>query len=78
LCLRTARRGKHEVENNVYNCSGTAFLPDGGSYKLVGNIGTNKHITGNKGTVFTPPYKMSLRMEASEVEARVRAETGTF
>ena len=64
------------IENNVFNNSGKAYLKDGGDYKLIGNIGTNKHITGSQGNVFTPPYKLSLKMEASEVEARVRAEAG--
>ena len=46
------------------------------SWKSIGNIGTNpKDKNTNSGTVFTPPYTI-MKMDASEVEAAVRKNSG--
>jgi len=68
------------IENNLFNNGGKAIdVFDGNpkpAFKSVGNMGTASNINMNQGTVFTPPYTLSLKMEASEVEAKVRAEAG--
>lgn len=70
------------IENNVFNNSGKAIeIFDGNpkpAFKSVGNIGTAKNIDMNQGTVFTPPYTLSLKMAASEVESKVKAEAGNI
>lgn len=68
------------IENNLFNNGGKAIdVFDGNpkpAFKSVGNMGTASNINMNQGTVFTPPYTLSLKMEASEVEAKVKAEAG--
>ncbi len=68
------------IEHNVFNCSGSAINIFDGSpspaFKSVGNIGTAKNISMNQGSVFTPPYVLSLKMEASEVESAVQPSAG--
>ncbi len=68
------------IENNLFNNSGKAIeVFDGDpkpAFKSVGNLGTAKNIDMNQGTVFTPPYTLSLKMQASEVESKVKAEAG--
>ena len=68
------------IENNNFKNAGNAIKAYDGSpapaWKSVGNIGSAKNIASNQGSVFTPPYTLSLKMEASEVEARVRPEAG--
>ena len=68
------------IENNVFNNGGSAIKPFDGSpapaFKSVGNIGTARDIDRNQGTVFTPPYELSLKMEASEVKAAVEPAAG--
>ncbi len=68
------------IENNVFNNGGKAIeVFDGNpapAFKSVGNIGTAKNINMNQGTVFTPPYTLSLKMEATEVESKVKASAG--
>jgi len=68
------------IENNVFKNSGYAIEPFDGTpapaYKSVGNIRTAKDISKSSGTVFTPPYTLSQKMSASEVEAKVKPEAG--
>lgn len=68
------------IENNLFNNGGKAIDVFEGNpqpaFKSVGNMGTAKNIDMNQGTVFTPPYTLSLKMEASEVESKVKAEAG--
>jgi pectate lyase len=68
------------IENNAFKNAGTAIKEFTGTpaaaWKSVGNIGTAKDISTNKGTVFTPPYTLSQKMPASEVEAKVRPAAG--
>jgi pectate lyase len=68
------------IENNVFNNSGSAIETFDGTpapaFKSTGNIGTAGNITMNQGTVFTPPYTLSLKMNASEVEQKVRPSAG--
>ncbi|MEO7956239.1 MAG: hypothetical protein ABIW76_06100, partial [Fibrobacteria bacterium] len=66
--------------NNDFRNGGPAIKEHGGTpapaWKSVGNIGTASDIASNKGTVFTPPYTLSLKLGASEVEAKVRPSAG--
>ena len=68
------------IENNVFNNSGSAIKIYDGSpapaFKSVGNIGTATNIEWNQGTVFTPPYTLSLLVDASEVDSMVRPAAG--
>lgn len=68
------------IENNLFNNGGKAIeVFDGNpkpAFKSVGNLGTAQNINMNQGTVFTPPYSLSLKMQASEVESKVKAEAG--
>lgn len=68
------------IENNVFNIKGKAIEIFNGTpapaFKSVGNIGTAQNINLNQGTVFTPPYTLTLKMNASEVEAKVRPSAG--
>jgi pectate lyase len=68
------------IENNDFRNGGSAIQEHGGSpapaWKSVGNIGTAKNIASNQGTVFAPPYSLSLKLAASEVEAKVRPDAG--
>ena len=64
------------IENNVFNNSGSAIQIFDGSpspaFKSIGNIGSAKNIEFNQGTVFDPPYTLTLKMDASEVESKVK------
>jgi pectate lyase len=68
------------IENNDFRNGGPAIKEHGGSpapaWKSVGNIGTARDIATNKGTVFTPPYTLSLKLTAAEVNAKVRPAAG--
>jgi pectate lyase len=68
------------IENNVFNNSGSAIEIFDGSpapaFKSTGNIGTASNINKNQGSVFSPPYTLTLKMSASEVEARVKPAAG--
>lgn len=69
------------IENNDFRNSGYAIQTQGGespppAWKSVGNIGTAKDIATGQGTVFTPPYALSLKLAASEVEGRIRPGAG--
>jgi pectate lyase len=68
------------IENNVFNNSGSAIeIFDGTpapAFKSTGNIGSASNISKNQGTVFTPPYTLSLKMNASEVEQKVKPSAG--
>ncbi len=68
------------IENNVFNNSGSAIEIFDGSpapaFKSIGNIGTAKGITINQGSVFAPPYTLTLKMNASEVESKVKPAAG--
>ncbi len=68
------------IENNNMKTTGTAIKPFDGSpapaFKSVGNIGTAKDISINQGTVFTPPYTLSLKLAATDVEAKVKPAAG--
>jgi pectate lyase len=68
------------IENNVFNNGGNAIEIFDGSpapaFKSIGNIGTAKGIDMNQGTVFTPPYTLTLKMNASEVESKVKPSAG--
>lgn len=68
------------IENNAFKNAGYAIKPFDGSpapaWKSVGNTGTAKDIATNQGTVFTPPYSLSLKLAASEVDAKVRPAAG--
>lgn len=68
------------IENNNMKTSGTAIKPFDGTpapaFKSVGNIGTAKDMGLSQGTVFTPPYTLSQKWAASEVEAKVKPAAG--
>ena len=67
------------IEKNVFNCNGSPVKTQGkGPYawKTVGNIGSKKPGDKTVGTVFTPPYKLSEEMDASQVESKVKASAG--
>jgi pectate lyase len=68
------------IENNNFKNAGYAIkLFDGSpapAWKSVGNIGSAKDIATNQGSVFAPPYTLSLKLAASEVEAKVRPAAG--
>ncbi|MEO7426314.1 MAG: hypothetical protein ABI036_14085 [Fibrobacteria bacterium] len=68
------------IENNNMKTQGTAIKPFEGTpapaYKSIGNIGTAKDIGISSGTVFTPPYTLTLKMAAADVEAKVRPGAG--
>lgn len=68
------------IENNVFKNGGSAIKEHTGApapaWKSVGNIGSAKDIATNKGSVFTPPYTLSAKLTASEVEAKVRPAAG--
>lgn len=68
------------IENNNMKTTGTAVKPFTGTpapaYRTVGNIGTASGLTASAGTVFTPPYTLSGKMAASEVEARIKPVAG--
>ncbi|MBN1604252.1 MAG: polysaccharide lyase family 1 protein [Chitinispirillaceae bacterium] len=68
------------IENNLFNNSGKAIEIFNGSpkpaFKSVGNLGSATNINTNQGTVFTPPYTLSLKMSASEVESKVKPSAG--
>lgn len=68
------------IENNLFNNSGKAIeLFDGTpapAFKSIGNSGTASNINSNQGSVFTPPYTLSLKMNASEVESKVKPSAG--
>jgi pectate lyase len=68
------------IENNHFRNAGYAIKKFDGSpapaWKSVGNIGSAKDIATGQGQVFAPPYSLSLKLAASEVEARIRPEAG--
>jgi len=68
------------IENNDFENAGAAIkLYDGTpapAWKSIGNIGSAKDIATNQGTVFAPPYALSLKLAASEVDAKVRPAAG--
>lgn len=68
------------IENNVFKNSGYAIEKFDGTpapaWKSVGNIGSAKDISTSQGTVFTPPYSLSEKMAASEVESKVKPVAG--
>jgi pectate lyase len=68
------------IENNVFNNSGSAIQIFDGTpapaFKSTGNIGSAKNIEWNQGTVFTPPYTLSLLVDASKVDSIVRPAAG--
>ena len=68
------------IENNLFNNSGSAIQIFDGSpapaFKSVGNIGSARNIELNQGSVFTPPYTLSLLVDASEVDSMVRPAAG--
>jgi hypothetical protein len=68
------------IENNDFRNGGSAIKEHTGSpapaWKSVGNSGTAAGIATSQGTVFTPPYTLSLKVAASEVEAKVRPAAG--
>jgi pectate lyase len=68
------------IESNDFRNAGAAIKAYGGSpppaWKSAGNIGTAKDIATNQGTVFTPPYTLSLKLAASEVDSKVRPAAG--
>jgi pectate lyase len=68
------------IENNAMKTSGTAIKPFDGSpapaWKSIGNIGTAKDMATNQGSVFSPPYAMTLKMAAADVDAKVRPAAG--
>lgn len=68
------------IENNLFNNSGSAIETFDGTpapaFKSIGNIGTAKNINMNQGSVFTPPYTLSLKMDASEVQSKVKPSAG--
>lgn len=68
------------IENNVFKNAGTALKEFTGTpaaaWKSVGNIGSASNMGTNKGTVFTPPYTLSQKLSASEVEAKIRPAAG--
>lgn len=68
------------IENNVFNSSGSAIEIFDGSpapaFKSTGNIGSAKNISLSQGSVFTPPYTLSLKMNASDVESKVKSSAG--
>ncbi|MBN1306308.1 MAG: hypothetical protein JXA18_00220 [Chitinispirillaceae bacterium] len=68
------------IENNVFNNTGSAIQIFDGSpapaFKSIGNIGSARNIELNQGTVFTPPYTLSLLVDASEVDSMVRPAAG--
>jgi hypothetical protein len=68
------------IENNLFNNGGSAIeLFDGSpapAFKSTGNIGTAKNISMSQGTVFTPPYTLTLKLNAAEVEAKVKPAAG--
>ena len=68
------------IENNNFKNAGYAIKPIDGSpapaWKSVGNIGSAKDMASNQGSVFTPPYALSLKLAATEVEAKVRPAAG--
>lgn len=68
------------IENNVFKNSGNAISIFDGTpkpaFKSVGNIGSAKNINLNQGDVFTPPYALTLKMNASEVESNVKPAAG--
>lgn len=68
------------IENNDFRNGGSAIKEHTGNpapaWRSVGNIGTARDIATNKGTVFTPPYTLGLKLAASEVDAKVRPVAG--
>jgi pectate lyase len=68
------------IENNDFRNAGYAIKKFDGSpapaWKSAGNIGSAKDIATGQGPVFTPPYALSLRLAASEVDAKVRPAAG--
>ncbi len=65
------------IENNVFKCNGNGISDaGGGAWKTVGNTGSAKNIQTSKGSVFTPPYKLSKIVSASEVETMVKNGAG--
>jgi pectate lyase len=68
------------IENNAMKTSGTAIKPFDGSpapaWKSVGNIGTAQGLASNQGSVFSPPYTMTLKWAADAVDAKVRPAAG--
>lgn len=69
------------IESNDFRNSGYAIQTQGGdspppAWKSTGNIGTAKDIATNQGSVFTPPYTLSLKLAAAEVDAKVRPAAG--
>jgi pectate lyase len=68
------------IEKNVFNNSGSAIQIFDGTpapaFKSAGNIGSARNIELSQGTVFTPPYTLSLFMDASDVDSMVRPAAG--
>lgn len=68
------------IENNAMKTSGTAIKPFEGSpapaWKSIGNIGTAKDMATNRGSVFSPPYTLTGKMAAADVDAKVRPAAG--
>jgi pectate lyase len=68
------------IENNQFKNAGYAIKPFDGSpapaWKSVGNAGSAKDIATGQGSVFTPPYTLSLKLAAAQVEAKVKPEAG--
>ena len=67
------------IEHNVFNLKCKAISPTGKTphaWKTIGNIGSSKPKEETKGSVFTPPYTLSGKMAASQVESKVKAGAG--
>jgi pectate lyase len=68
------------IENNQFKNAGYAIKPFEGSpapaWKSIGNAGSAKDIATGQGAVFAPPYALSLKLAASEVEARIKPAAG--
>lgn len=68
------------IENNLFNCTGSVITVFDGSpapaFVSVGNSGTASKVNTSQGTVFTPPYALSLKMDASLVEDEIRPKAG--
>lgn len=68
------------IENNDFRNAGYAIKKFDGApapaWKSAGNIGSAKDIATGQGSVFTPPYTLSLKLAASEVDGKVRPAAG--
>jgi pectate lyase len=68
------------IENNQFKNAGYAIKPFDGApapaWKSVGNQGSAKDIATSQGSVFAPPYALTLKLAASEVEAKIKPAAG--